>query len=45
MVGVVPQQASLVEQANALGLKFFLVSYTDLLGGTRAKLVPGARCR
>ncbi|MEM6425780.1 MAG: type III glutamate--ammonia ligase, partial [Cyanobacteria bacterium P01_D01_bin.128] len=43
MVGVVPQQASLVEQANALGLKFFLVSYTDLLGGTRAKLVPAAK--
>ncbi|MEM1311716.1 MAG: type III glutamate--ammonia ligase [Cyanobacteria bacterium P01_H01_bin.153] len=43
MVGTVPQQASLVEQAKALGLKFFLVSYTDLLGGTRAKLVPAAK--
>ncbi|MEO0985711.1 MAG: type III glutamate--ammonia ligase [Cyanobacteria bacterium J06639_14] len=38
-----PQQASLVEKAKELGLKFFLVSYTDLLGGTRAKLVPAAK--
>lgn len=29
--------------AKELGLKFFLVSYTDLLGGTRAKLVPAAK--
>lgn len=43
MVGTVPQQTSLVEAARALGLKFFLVSYTDLLGGTRAKLVPAAK--
>ena len=43
MVGTVPQSASLAEQAKALGLKFFLVSYTDLLGGTRAKLVPAAK--
>ncbi len=37
------QAKSLVEQANALGIKFFLVSYTDLLGGTRAKLVPASK--
>ena len=43
MVGTVPQQVSLVEKAKELGLKFFLVSYTDLLGGTRAKLVPAAK--
>ena len=33
----------LAEKAKALGIKFFLVSYTDLLGGTRAKLVPAAK--
>ena len=43
MVGTVPQQVSLVEKAKELGLRFFLVSYTDLLGGTRAKLVPAAK--
>ncbi|MEO1123963.1 MAG: type III glutamate--ammonia ligase [Cyanobacteria bacterium J06639_16] len=43
MVGTLPQQTSLAEKAKALGLKFFLVSYTDLLGGTRAKLVPAAK--
>lgn len=43
MVGTLPQQVTLVEKAKALGLKFFLVSYTDLLGGTRAKLVPAAK--
>lgn len=43
MVGTLPQQSTLVEKAKALGLKFFLVSYTDLLGGTRAKLVPAAK--
>lgn len=43
MVGTVPQQITLVERAKELGLKFFLVSYTDLLGGTRAKLVPAAK--
>jgi glutamine synthetase type III len=37
------QPKSLVEQAKTLGIKFFLVSYTDLLGGTRAKLVPAAK--
>ncbi|MEN8447313.1 MAG: type III glutamate--ammonia ligase [Cyanobacteria bacterium J06555_13] len=47
MVGtlVTPQAKtqSLAEQAKSLGIKFFLVSYTDLLGGTRAKLVPAAK--
>ena len=33
----------LVELAKELQLNFFLVSYTDLLGGTRAKLVPAAK--
>lgn len=43
MVGTLPKSQSLVEQAKALGLEFFLVSYTDLLGGTRAKLVPASK--
>jgi glutamine synthetase len=43
MVGTLPKSGSLVEQAKALGLEFFLVSYTDLLGGTRAKLVPASK--
>ncbi len=34
---------SLTELAKELNLNFFLVSYTDLLGGTRAKLVPAAK--
>lgn len=34
---------SLAEVAKELHLDFFLVSYTDLLGGTRAKLVPAAK--
>lgn len=34
---------TLAEQAKALGIKFFLVSYTDLLGGMRAKLVPATQ--
>ena len=33
----------LAELAKELHLDFFLVSYTDLLGGTRAKLVPAAK--
>ncbi|MGC1308750.1 MAG: type III glutamate--ammonia ligase [Phormidesmis sp.] len=37
------QKQGLAEKAQALGIKFFLVSYTDLLGGTRAKLVPAAK--
>ncbi|WP_017299845.1 type III glutamate--ammonia ligase [Nodosilinea nodulosa] len=43
MVGTLAQTQSLAEKAKALGIKFFLVSYTDLLGGTRAKLVPAAQ--
>ncbi|MBE9079890.1 type III glutamate--ammonia ligase [Romeria aff. gracilis LEGE 07310] len=43
MVSTLTQSQSLVEQAKAQGLRFFLVSYTDLLGGTRAKLVPAAK--
>ena len=43
MVETLVKQASLAEKAKALGIKFFLVSYTDLLGGTRAKLVPAAK--
>lgn len=34
---------SLTELAKELKLNFFLVSFTDLLGGTRAKLVPAAK--
>lgn len=34
---------TLTELAKELQLNFFLVSYTDLLGGTRAKLVPAAK--
>ncbi|MEO1621644.1 MAG: type III glutamate--ammonia ligase, partial [Cyanobacteria bacterium J06632_3] len=37
------QSETLAEKAKSLGIKFFLVSYTDLLGGTRAKLVPAAK--
>jgi glutamine synthetase type III len=43
MVGTLPSEKRLVEQAKDLGLEFFLVSYTDLLGGTRAKLVPASQ--
>ncbi len=43
MVGTLSQTKSLVTQAKELGLEFFLVSYTDLLGGTRAKLVPASK--
>jgi glutamate---methylamine ligase len=43
MVGTLPKTQSLAEQAQELGLEFFLVSYTDLLGGTRAKLVPAGK--
>jgi glutamate---methylamine ligase len=43
MVGTLSKTQSLVEQAKDLGLEFFLVSYTDLLGGTRAKLVPASK--
>ncbi|MBV9385276.1 MAG: type III glutamate--ammonia ligase [Chroococcidiopsidaceae cyanobacterium CP_BM_ER_R8_30] len=34
---------TLSELAKELQLEFFLVSYTDLLGGTRAKLVPATK--
>ena len=34
---------TLVELAEELKLNFFLVSYTDILGGNRAKLVPAAK--
>lgn len=43
MVTTLSQRKTLVELAQELGLRFFLVSYTDLLGGTRAKLVPAAK--
>ncbi|MEO0868069.1 MAG: type III glutamate--ammonia ligase [Cyanobacteria bacterium J06642_11] len=43
MVGTLTQTNTLVEKAKELGIKFFLVSYTDLLGGTRAKLVPATK--
>lgn len=43
MVGTLTQTQSLADKAKALGIKFFLVSYTDLLGGTRAKLVPASQ--
>ncbi|ESA33957.1 glutamine synthetase [Leptolyngbya sp. Heron Island J] len=43
MVGTLTQSKTLVEKAKELGIKFFLVSYTDLLGGLRAKLVPAAK--
>ncbi|MDX2215070.1 MAG: type III glutamate--ammonia ligase [Oculatellaceae cyanobacterium bins.114] len=43
MVSALPKDRSLVELADELNLEFFLVSYTDLLGGTRAKLVPAAK--
>ena len=43
MVGTLTQTQTLIEKAKELGIKFFLVSYTDLLGGTRAKLVPATK--
>lgn len=43
MVATLPTDRSLVELADELELDFFLVSYTDLLGGTRSKLVPAAQ--
>ncbi|MBE9182224.1 type III glutamate--ammonia ligase [Oculatella sp. LEGE 06141] len=43
MVSTLPRDRSLTEVADELNLDFFLVSYTDLLGGTRAKLVPAAK--
>src|ERR1700753_2516514 len=32
----------LAEAAKAKGIKYFLISYTDLFGSQRAKLVPAA---
>lgn len=43
MVSTLPRDRSLTELADELDLEFFLVSYTDLLGGTRAKLVPASQ--
>ncbi|MEL6138681.1 MAG: type III glutamate--ammonia ligase, partial [Cyanobacteria bacterium J06628_6] len=43
MVSIMTRTETLAEKAKALGIKFFLVSYTDLLGGTRAKLVPASK--
>ncbi|MEO0408126.1 MAG: type III glutamate--ammonia ligase, partial [Cyanobacteria bacterium P01_A01_bin.135] len=43
VVGALERKSQLAEKAKELGLKFFLVSYTDLLGGTRAKLVPASK--
>ncbi len=43
MVSTLAKTDTLTEKAKALGIKFFLVSYTDLLGGTRAKLVPASK--
>lgn len=40
MAATLTKSKSLTELAKELKLDFFLVSYTDLLGGTRAKLVP-----
>src|SRR5215203_2830095 len=34
--------ASLADVAKSRGIKYFMVSYTDLFGGQRAKLVPAA---
>jgi glutamine synthetase type III len=43
MVQALPQTLSLAEQVRNLGIRFLLVSYTDLLGGTRSKLVPASK--
>lgn len=43
MLEALPQTLSLAEKVRELGIKFLLVSYTDLLGGTRSKLVPAAK--
>lgn len=43
MTTTLTQGKSLTELAKELKLDFFLVSFTDLLGGTRAKLVPAAK--
>ena len=43
MLEALSQTLSLTEKVRELGIKFLLVSYTDLLGGTRSKLVPAAK--
>ncbi|MGJ3250054.1 MAG: type III glutamate--ammonia ligase [Elainellaceae cyanobacterium] len=43
MVSILSRDRTLAEIAKELNLDFFLVSYTDLLGGTRSKLVPAAK--
>lgn len=43
MTTTLTKNKQLAELAKELKLDFFLVSYTDLLGGTRAKLVPAAK--
>lgn len=43
MTTTLTQGKPLAELAKELQLDFFLMSYTDLLGGTRAKLVPAAK--
>jgi glutamine synthetase len=43
VVSIVSRGQTLSELAKELNLDFFLVSYTDLLGGTRSKLVPAAK--
>ena len=35
-------ESTLAEAAKEKGIKYFLISYTDLFGGQRAKLVPAA---
>jgi glutamine synthetase type III len=43
VVSILSHNQTLAELAKELNLDFFLVSYTDLLGGTRSKLVPAAQ--
>ncbi len=43
MTTTLTQNKPLAQLAIELQLDFFLVSYTDLLGGTRAKLVPATK--
>ncbi|MBF2098923.1 MAG: type III glutamate--ammonia ligase [Gloeomargaritaceae cyanobacterium C42_A2020_066] len=43
MVSVLGESRSLADLAQEYDLEFFLVSYVDLLGGMRAKLVPASQ--
>lgn len=43
MITTLTSSQPLSELAKELNLDFFLVSFTDILGGTRAKLVPAAK--